>query len=89
MEFEYDENKSQSNLAKHGIDFKDAREVWDGPVIEIERAIRQGEERISIVGNFKGDAFIVVYTWRGENIRIILARRANRTERADRDIIAG
>jgi hypothetical protein len=85
VEFEYDETKSQSNLEKHGIDFKEAREIWDAPVLEIGRAIRQDEERITIVGNFKGDAFTVVYTWRGENIRIISARRAHRTERAARD----
>ena len=29
--FEYDENKSQINLSKHGINFNDAQLLWDAP----------------------------------------------------------
>ena len=85
MEFEYDENKSQSNLEKHGIDFIDASKIWDGDATEIRRELRKGEERISVVGEFRGRAFTVVYTQRGENVRIISAHPANRTERTNRD----
>jgi len=34
MEFEWDENKRQSNLSKHGIDFVDAAKIFDRPVLE-------------------------------------------------------
>lgn len=34
MLFEWDENKRQANLAKHHIDFQDAKRVFDGPVFE-------------------------------------------------------
>jgi uncharacterized DUF497 family protein len=36
MQFEYDDNKSQSNLAKHGIDFVAAQELWDVPYVEVQ-----------------------------------------------------
>lgn len=29
--FEYDDNKSQSNLVKHGIDFIEAQKLWNDP----------------------------------------------------------
>jgi hypothetical protein len=34
MEFEWDENKRQSNLSKHGIDFVDAAKIFNRPVLE-------------------------------------------------------
>ena len=34
MLFEWDESKRQANLAKHHIDFRDAKRVFDGPVFE-------------------------------------------------------
>ena len=36
MEFEWDETKRRANLAKHRIDFVDAKEIWQGDVLEIE-----------------------------------------------------
>jgi hypothetical protein len=44
LEFEWDERKCLSNLAKHGIDFQDAARVFDGPALEIA-SNRDGEER--------------------------------------------
>jgi uncharacterized protein len=33
MEFEWDEAKNRQNIAKHGIDFADARRIFDKPVL--------------------------------------------------------
>ena len=33
MQFEYDPNKSKSNKEKHGIDFDEAQELWNGKTI--------------------------------------------------------
>ncbi len=35
MEFEWDQRKRQANIEKHGIDFVDAKEIWDGEVLDI------------------------------------------------------
>jgi uncharacterized DUF497 family protein len=73
MLFEWDERKRQANLAKHHIDFRDAKRVFDGPVFE-RIGTRHGEDRIEIV---------VVYMMRGTRRRMISARRAHRNERQE------
>jgi len=78
---EWDESKRRANLAKHHIDFRDAKRIFDGPVFErIDR--RHGEERI-FVSLMEDIEVIVVYVMRGKWLRIISARRANRDERQE------
>jgi uncharacterized DUF497 family protein len=82
VEFEWDENKRESNLSKHNIDFNRAKDIWLGSVIETTRSINTGEERVTVIGKIKEITIAVVYTKRGEAIRIISARYARRSERA-------
>ena len=82
MLFEWDESKRQANLAKHHIDFRDARRVFEGPVFEKVDS-RRGEDRIFAIGLMECIPIVVVYVMRGERRRIISARRANRDERQD------
>jgi len=82
MLFEWDESKRLANLAKHHIDFRDAKRVFDGPVFErIDR--RHGEERIFTIGLMQDIEIVVVYAIRGKRRRIISARRAHRSERQE------
>lgn len=97
MEFEWDEDKRQSNLSKHGIDFVDAAKIFDRPVLErLDNRYDyedtrgesnsppwdvRGETRIIALGEVYGAILFVVYTWRGEVRRIISARRATKRER--------
>jgi len=82
MLFEWDESKRLANLAKHHIDFWDAKSVFEGPVFEtIDR--RHGEDRIFAIGIVEGLEIVVVYVVRGRFRRIISARRANRNERQE------
>ena len=82
MLFEWDESKRQANLAKHHIDFWDAKQVFDGPVFErVDN--RHGEDRLLAIGLMEGIEIVVVYAMRGNRRRIISARRANRDERQD------
>jgi len=80
--FEWDERKRQANLAKHHIDFQDARRVFDGPVFETVDS-RLGEDRVVAIGLIEGIEIVVVYVMRGKRRRIISARRAHRNERQD------
>jgi uncharacterized DUF497 family protein len=82
MLFEWDESKRQTNLAKHGIDFRDAIRVFDGPVFESVNR-RRGEERMVAIGSMEGIEIVLVYVMRGKQRRIISARRAHRNERQD------
>ncbi len=82
MLFEWDESKRQANLAKHHIDFQDAKRIFDGPVFERMES-RHGEDRIVAIGLMENIEIVVVYVMRGKRRRIISARRANRDERQD------
>jgi uncharacterized DUF497 family protein len=83
LEFTWDEAKAAANAAKHGVTFEVAVNVFhaedrqDVPT----RHATDSESRSVAYGTVEGLLLAVVYTMRGEVIRIISARRANRTER--------
>ena len=77
--FDWDDRKSELNLAKHGIDFENAIEVFYGPMI-LRRSDRNNEERWVAVGDSKNRLVAVVFTRRAVVIRIISARRARKNE---------
>jgi uncharacterized DUF497 family protein len=87
VEFEWDENKNRVNVRKHGISFEEAIEVFLDP---LQNSVRyhhvDGEERWQTVGMVDGRLILVVHTDRKNHdgtqiIRIISARRPERTER--------
>jgi len=84
VEFEWHEDKNRGNIEKHGIDFADAIQIWDGATHEVRRAETNGEERITVIGQLQGRYIAVVYTKRGDRFRVISARAANRKERPGR-----
>jgi uncharacterized DUF497 family protein len=80
--FEWDEAKALANLAKHGVPFVYAAAVFldpDGIDFDASRP-EDGEARRKMVGRIDGRFFTVVYTERGDLIRLISARRANAQE---------
>lgn len=90
MEFEWDEEKRQINLIKHEIDFADARAAFDGrPAFESPGRSALEERRLT-VAELDGRFVTVIWTRRGEKIRIISARRArDAEERAHRQLHNG
>lgn len=81
MVFEWDEEKREANLVKHGVDFGRMPALFDGPTVEIvDRRQDYGETRITCLGEIEGRVYVVAYTWRGANRRIISARKANARE---------
>ena len=84
LNFEWDEEKARSNLAKHGVGFEDASTVFADPLsLTIsDPAHSQTEDRFIILGmSHRGKLLVVVHTERRDNIRIISARPASRRER--------
>ncbi|HEJ2455472.1 toxin [Vibrio cidicii] len=80
IKFEFDENKSRSNLEKHGIDFHTAQGLWnDSDLIEIP-ANTSDEPRYLVVGLLNSKHWSGVITYRGTNIRIISVRRSRKAE---------
>ena len=86
VEFEWDSNKAQSNLDKHGITFEEAAEVFFDPFYQIGDAtpkiLSNNEGREFILGySLEQRLLLVVYLERGKRNRIISARPATRKER--------
>ena len=80
MEFEFDPDKSAKNKKKHGIDFYEAKALWDDPdLIEIP-AKTQDEPRFLVIGRIGKMSWSGVITYRGNNIRIISVRRSRKEE---------
>ncbi len=81
--FEWDERKSDVNSVKHRIPFSAVRVCFEGPLLA-RRDVRfhYGEERWTALGLLDGVPIVLIYTKRGERIRIISARKANRNERS-------
>ncbi len=83
MEFEWDEAKNRSNIAKHGLGFERAKTIFDGfCLIREDDREEYGERRDVAIGLLEGVAVIVVvHTEREDRRRLISARPANRRER--------
>ena len=83
MQVEWDPGKARLNARKHGVALADAV-----PVLEDETALTmrdpfpEDEERWITLGlDAFGRVLVVVYTWRGERLRLISARNATPRER--------
>lgn len=79
--FEWDPQKNHLNISKHGIDFADVVELFDGPYLEgLDDRVEYGEERMIVYGEMDGQVVAVVYTWRDQRRRIISARKVTTSE---------
>jgi hypothetical protein len=80
MPFEFDEAKSRSTKAKHGIDFVEAQALWlDDMFIEVP-ARTQDEPRFVVIGMIADQHWSAVITYRDEKIRLISVRRSRDEE---------
>jgi uncharacterized DUF497 family protein len=82
VRFEWDEVKNQINIRKHGIDFRDAVNVFDHPVLTaMDQRQDYGEDRWIALGWMAAIVGVVVYVERSADvIRIISARKATKHE---------
>ena len=80
MEFEYDPKKSESNQTKHGIDFDEAKHLWnDANRLQVE-AKSETEPRFALIASYGHKLWTAFFTIRDERIRIISVRRARNGE---------
>lgn len=82
MDFEFDPAKAAGNLRTHGVSFSDAEGVFMDP-LAMHRIDpdAEGEERFVATGRGStSHILVVVYTLRGESIRLISVRRATPAE---------
>jgi uncharacterized protein len=81
MDFEFDPAKSAANKAKHGIDFDEAKVIWDDPLGFRLPAASLLEVRERLIGLAQGKLWAACFTLRGRSARIISVRRARDNER--------
>ena len=83
MSFEWDGQKRQVNIKKHGIDFIDIPGLFDGDIVILpDERFNYGEPRFIAIGILQNQVIVVAYTERGENTRIISARKATKNEQS-------
>jgi uncharacterized DUF497 family protein len=81
MEFEFDPAKSEKNKEKHGIDFLEARALWDDSDRVEFPARSDDEDRFAVIAELNRKLWVAFYTPRKNRIRIISVRRARTNER--------
>ena len=83
--FSMDPKKANVNERKHGIDFADAVGIFEDEwALTNEDTDISGEQRFITIGtDFLGRILVVVYSYREEDIRLISARTATKTEREE------
>jgi uncharacterized DUF497 family protein len=81
MRFEWDDAKEEANIAKHEIDFDSAIDLFDGRTVFETQSAYTDEERWQRTGIVDERFMTVIWTRRGDAIRIISARRARTNEK--------
>ena len=82
MNFEWDEDKNQENIRKHGLDFADAWEIFEAPMLTVlDTRADYGEDRWTGIGFLGNRIVVVVFTEREDTTRIISLRKALKHER--------
>ncbi|MGA3136204.1 MAG: BrnT family toxin [Terracidiphilus sp.] len=85
MDFDWDLQKAEANFRKHGVRFSEALPVFedDYAITITDDESDPDEQRFVSMGmGVKGRVLVVVYSYRGENIRILSARPAESHERS-------
>ena len=81
VQSEWDPLKAAASKAKHGVDFADAVTVLHDELALTIPDEHPAEKRFVSIGmDALGRILVVVYTWRGERVRLISARRATKPE---------
>ena len=84
--FEWNEEKSNGNLRKHGVSFDEAKTVFNDPfamTISDPEHSAQEDRYIDMGMSSQGRIHMVWYTERGRTIRIIGSRKATRNQRRE------
>lgn len=80
--FEFDLTKNETNRTKHGIDFVEAQDLWNDPMLLEIPAKTDDEPRYLVIGLIDEKHWSAVITYRGINVRLISVRRS-RTEEVE------
>ena len=81
MRFTWTETKRRINLAKHGLDFADAKKVFTGPMVLFEdQRTDYGEQRMTGIGLLGELVVLIVHVESDATIHVISMRKADNHE---------
>ena len=81
MGYEYDPLKNESNFEKHGLYLSEVEYFeWDTAIISEDFRLTYPEKRFEAKGDIEQSLHILIFCFRGKNIRVISLRKANRRE---------
>lgn len=81
LHYTWDEAKRQTNIARHGLDFEDAEQVFHGPTYTFEdERYAYGEQRFITIGMLDLMMVLIAHTERDQTIRVISMRKATKYE---------
>ena len=83
MKFEWDARKNETNIRKHGFDFHDTSEVFQGPLLaRLDERENYGEDRWQGIGLLRGEVVVVIFTQlQPDIIGVVSLRKAKKHER--------
>jgi len=83
VDFKWDESKNKTNIDKRDLDFADAWQIFDAPMlVRIDNRKDYGEERFIGIGFINNLVVVIVFTEPNEQtIRVISLRKALKYER--------
>ena len=81
MRYEWDKAKRAENIAKHGVDFAEAKDFdWDAALAARDTRRDYGEVRYRAIGPIGPRLYVMAFTARRGTVRIISPRKANPRE---------
>jgi len=81
MRFTWDENEWRSHLVKHGFDFVDAAQVFEGATLTFEDdRFAYGEQRFITLGLLQGRVVVIAHTENQDEVRVISMREGTKRE---------
>lgn len=84
MKIEFDPDKDAANRKKHGLSLADAAGMdFPSAVVRPDNRYAYGEDRLQALGSIDGRLHMLVFTMRGDVLRAISLRKANKREVKD------
>ena len=83
-QYEWDQDKAKINLRKHQVSFQEGATVFNDPLVatQLDPDHSRDEQRFIAIGrSVRGQVLVVVFTERGNKIRLISCRKATPRER--------
>lgn len=81
MRIEFDPDKNAWNIRERDLSFERAAEFdFETALIDIDRRLDYGEARMTAIGSLSGIIHVLIFTMRGDTLRVVSFRKANKRE---------